>query len=119
MKVMYINEKAVQFIDIEDILETYYEMIDCDFIDITMRKIGGRYFDVIVDDEGLLKGRMVQAYSADHEPMLAGSMIICHNDGEGGLVGITEEDEEILGEHITSGIDRNGNVVPCIVGMEY
>lgn len=36
-------------------LKDYYRLIDCDVIDIVKRCIGGKYYNIICDDEGLLK----------------------------------------------------------------
>lgn len=41
---------------IENSLDGYYKALDCDIIDITMRTVGNKRYDIICDDEGLLKG---------------------------------------------------------------
>ena len=49
------DEKTVKKVTIEKSLDSYYKTLDCSCIDIVTRKIGGRRFDIICDDEGLYK----------------------------------------------------------------
>ena len=54
-------DQVIKPATIEKSLEGYYKLLDCDCIDIVRRKIGGKYFDVICDDEALLKAAPVPA----------------------------------------------------------
>ena len=54
-------DQVIKPATIEKHLEGYYKLLDCDCIDIVRRKIGGKYFDVICDDEALLKAAPVPA----------------------------------------------------------
>ncbi len=75
-------------------LQDYYCLIGCDLIDIANREIRGERFDIICDDEGLLKAEpQVSAVNGRGEAMLVGNLIICGEaDAEGKETSLTEED---------------------------
>lgn len=57
MQVIYLNvnaNKAPEKLNIKDELQSYYNLLECNTIDIIRRKIGKRYFHIICDDEGML-----------------------------------------------------------------
>ena len=58
MKVLLLDTDSLQpqIVETEGGLEEWYRLIKCSLIDIVSREIGGRYYDVIVDDEGLYRG---------------------------------------------------------------
>ena len=88
-----------EFKEIENSLEEFYKLIDCDYIDITEKKINGVNYDIIVDDEGLLKENFIFSGWYDFQnlkPCLAGNLIICHYDLEGNQTSITKEEFEAL-----------------------
>lgn len=93
------NGNKPQVVTVEDELSSYYEILNCRCIDITQRKIGGKLFDIVCDDEALLvDDPVMSAVSTDFEPMLAGNLFICKVDDEGNLVSLTtEEQESVLG----------------------
>ena len=75
-------------------LQDYYRLIGCDLIDIANREIRGERFDIICDDEGLLKAEpQVSAVNGRGEAMLVDNLIICGEaDAEGKETSLTEED---------------------------
>lgn len=100
------GELNVEFIDVEPKLEEYYKLLDVDLIDIVERKIGDTYFDIILDDEGLLKDSpTVTAVNTDFKEYLVGSLLLCHTDGEGAEAPITEEDIETIKQAQTLLVD--------------
>lgn len=100
MKVIYLNVNAnqtPQVLEIEDRLQLYYDLIECDTIDIVERKIENRNFRIICDDEGLLKmPKKISAISSRGKIQFVGNLIICSDivTEDGDLVGLT--DEEII-----------------------
>lgn len=85
MKTVLLNveNNEVKVIELEDKLEAYYENLNCNTIDIVERKIGGKLFDIVCDDEGLLKDdAKISAISDMGEAMLVGNLIFVHNDGD-------------------------------------
>lgn len=105
MKVVYLNvqeNKEPEVLDIKDELQEFYRLIKCSHIDITMRKIGKNYYDIICDDEGLfVEEPKISAIDNLGQPMLVGNLIICDHDG-GDLKGLTDEQVE----EVTSYIQR-------------
>ena len=106
MKCIYLNveEQALpKVIDIEDDLKVFYNLIGCQYVDITRRKIGDKYYDVICDDEGLYKeNTIISAVDNTYKPMFVGNLIISKADDEGGLIDLSETDiKQILRHAIT------------------
>lgn len=102
----------------ENRLEQYYDLLKCSLIDITSRKIGGKYYDIIVDDEGLFAEKpVVSALDPEGQPALVGNLLICNYDGDGGETSLTDEDIARIQEFIAYGFEQNketGEVVPRI-----
>lgn len=89
-----VNAGRAGFKTIEDDLKSFYEEIGCRLIDITTRKINGKYYDIICDDEGLFcDDPIVTAVNGDGAPRLVGGLIICGGaDDEGNLTSLEAED---------------------------
>lgn len=103
VKIKRLDDEIVvcELITIEDKLEVFYREIGCDCIDIVSRRFGGRLFDVICDDEALLKGAEDWPTSLWTEKGLEGerikeglfgTLLLCHSDQEGNLTSATPED---------------------------
>jgi len=74
-------------------LDGYYKLLDCQTIDIVSRKIGGKYYDIVCDDEGLFKDQVkVSAVDGSGQAMLVGKLFICKHDGHGNKVGLDDDD---------------------------
>lgn len=79
---------------IKDDLKEFYSIIDCRAIDIVKRVFGGVVFDIVLDDEGLLKANTTnewptswwqgEGYTPNHEGLF-GTLILCHCDDQGNL----------------------------------
>ena len=82
VKAMYIKEgsEAVEIMEIDDELATYYELTGCDCVDMPMRTVGGHRLAFVCDDEGLLKDRLPTAADAKGRVMLVGSLVIVGRD---------------------------------------
>lgn len=95
---------------IDDSLKTFYDMLDCDMVEMPYRNVGGNTYSFICDEEGLLKGsdniRIAACTQSDLifglRYALVGSVLIvgCAND-EGELTSLTKEDIEIIEKNIT------------------
>lgn len=82
MKVLLIDTGNLQpqVIETAGGIREWYRLIKCDMIDITSLNIGGRYYDVIVDDEGLLKdGIKPTVLDTGYKPLLVGNLVIVVN----------------------------------------
>lgn len=85
---------------IKDDLDEFYKIIECSTIDIVSRKIGNIYYDIICDDEGLLKDSpIVSVVSEDGSPLICGNIIICNSE-EGELTSLKKEDIDSIRKHI-------------------
>lgn len=115
------DEHRVVEIANKDRLGQFYELIGCECIDIATRKIGGKYFDVIVDDEGLLVANPIcSAYDSRHRPMLAGNLIILGEaDEEGNLTSLSVHDVQMVKEAIRYTIDLHRGAMHPVVIMDY
>ena len=106
MQVIYLNvadNQPPEARQIKDDLQTYYDLIECNAIDIMRRKIGKRYFHIICDDEGMLvEGPKISAISNLGEIRLVGNLVICSDmvTESGDLVGLSDEEAEYIRKRI-------------------
>ena len=82
---------------VEDNLNSYYNLLDCNMIDIVSRKIGARtrkYYEIVCDDEGLLRSdARISAINDMGGTMLVGSLFITGSvSAEGELTSLTDAD---------------------------
>lgn len=97
-----------------DTLDNIYKTINCECIDIIKRRIGDKPFDIIVDDEFLLKN-LPQTPTALYygktrfEEQLFGTIIICGlGDFEGNLTSLTDNDIGLILDNIQEFICYDG-----------
>lgn len=95
-------------------LESYYKILECDTIDIVSRNIGTRRFDIICDDEALLKSPCnPSAFDMHYECCLFGNLFVTGEaDEEGNLTSLSKKDLKYLQYHL---IDSFANV-PSEIG---
>lgn len=85
----------------EDELHTIYNLLDVEYIDVATRSVGGKVYDFIVDDEGLLKSPCIPSvFGKDERPMLVGNVLIVNSNEMGEFTSLTEEDVENLEQHL-------------------
>jgi len=85
MKVVYVNTESekdsrgsVEVMDIEMELEVYYDLLHCSTIDIVVRKIDGKSYAIICDDEAtFVPMPKVSAVSRSMDMQMYGSLIVC------------------------------------------
>ena len=101
-----------------DGLDDYYRLLKCRTIDIPTRMVGATEYDIICDDEGLLKPEPVlSAVDSNFEPMLVGNLLFCHHDGEGNETDCTDVDMLNLQRHLKQGFTMQGPTT--VVTVEY
>lgn len=102
IKAYYINPKTDTACecDIVDSLDVFYDMLDCGTIDIVNRGFSNskKRFDIICDDEGLLKDDLyVSAVDTRGSAMLVGALLVVGQaDDEGDLTSLSNSDIEFL-----------------------
>ena len=58
-------------------LDQFYRLIGCRCIDIAVRKVGEKYYNVVLDDEGLLVADPItSAIDTTRHGMLAGNLVL-------------------------------------------
>lgn len=96
-----LNGKDAEVIDIEDQLEAFYEKLDCRSIDIVQRKIGGKWFAVMCDEEGLFRDpQVVSAINDIGQPMFVGNLMFFHETKDGEIIGLSDDDIDHILRHI-------------------
>lgn len=74
-------------------LDDFYRDLGADPFDIARRKIGGKMYDIFVDDMGLFRENpIVSAVSKSAEPMLVGNLIFANHDREGNITDLSMQD---------------------------
>lgn len=95
IKGVYINAKnrTAEVKEIENNLDSYYSLLQCDTIDIANREIGGCRVDIICDDNGLFAEEpIVTAMDYYGKPMLVGNLFICSHDDEGNEASLSQHE---------------------------
>ena len=102
---------------INDDVDELQKIVDCRCFDIAHRKIGGKYYDIICDDEGLFRDKPTpSAVNSNGEVMLVGNLFICRHKGPN-LTSLTDRDVEAIKDELRY-LVGGGGVTPCIV-CEY
>lgn len=96
---------VIKAVTIDRTLESYYKTLHCDLIEIPTYKFGGKSFDVICDEEGLIKGGqpVISAIDAAGKPALVGSLLIVNTNCRS----LTEADIERLDKCVRQVILQN------------
>ncbi|MBQ8725740.1 MAG: hypothetical protein IJY84_01390 [Clostridia bacterium] len=104
-RVIYLNVDKCnppEVLLIEDRLETYYKLIGCDTIDIVTRRIGGKAFHVICDDEILIKKSLrspfprIGVYAPNDWSIYGNVVIIGYVNAVGEFTELSEDDCELI-----------------------
>lgn len=121
MMLLDVEQKTIRLVEANG-LDDYYEYLNCRAIDIVMRKIGDRYFNIICDDEGLLKDKpQPSGIDVTGFPMLYGNLLIAGEEViEGELTSLKLEEIEHLmcyTAEITTSMYKKP--YPVFVEMDY
>ena len=94
------ENKVVHFVDE---LENLYELINCEMIEMPVRKIGDREYVFIVDEEFLLKQQdeVIEATAVWTEDQLVkevllGNVLVCKETKNGQLKSLSDDDIEYI-----------------------
>ena len=109
--------KTVEDVEVKDDLDAFYEKLNCSMVEITSLMIGGVWYDIMCDEEGLLKNQpIVSAVQLETlDPMLVGNLMFFNYDGRGNLVSLDDTDIERIKDNIVIAFDRNGGISPCVL----
>lgn len=80
-------------------LSEAYHHLNCRTITIITRSLGGKYFTIVADDEGLLVNNPVisaRAFSPRANEVLCGNLFICQTDDNGELKSLEPNDYKLI-----------------------
>jgi len=110
MRAYYLNSKTDEHgpIEVEPSLNEYHRLIGCDCITVVTREVSGHPFDIVLDDDGLLKPNRVSAISVEADVFgtqekLVGNLLIFGVDPdnyEHGNRSLTDDELVQIGEHV-------------------
>lgn len=98
MKMIYVRpnykEKEIEISieNVNDELEIYYEMLNCDMIDITTITVNDVEYDIIHDDEFLFKRPLVPTLYVNNELIIFGAFLISRANEDGEEIGLTHKE---------------------------
>ena len=97
-------ETKVRKIDEKNKLQEFYKYLHCDVIDMVEIEVVENkvsyYYDVICDDEGLLKSPKVPVLYVNEDLVIFGSCAFCKYDTNGDSIGLETKDIDRLMRYI-------------------
>ena len=102
-------------------LDDYYRLLEVDTIDIVTRKINGKYYDIVCDDEALLKESPIpRVLDKEQKPMIFGNVIIAGvADSEGNMTDLSNEDIFQIMKNLGTIVLTDGRRYTCLLDVEY
>lgn len=92
-----VKNENCEAVEIGKSLNEYYRVLDCTTIDIVARRIGGRDFEIICDDEGLYSSDpQISAIDNLGQPQLVGNLFIVKFDGADDVTSLNDEEIEFI-----------------------
>ena len=85
-------ETHIRNIDDTDKLNEYYRYLDCHCIDMATIGVDGHAYDVVCDDEALLRSPLIPSLYISEEQVFFGNLAFVKIDEEGAPVGLDRED---------------------------
>ena len=83
----------IEPLKIEDSLETMYQYLKCDTIEIRKRKVGNKYYSFVVDENGLFADKVItSAIDSDCQIQFVGNILVFGLIENGELTGLTDGD---------------------------
>ena len=103
---------AVKKIRVNDNLEDFYRLLNCDYVDMVTRWIAGMEYVIICDDEALLKGDVRPSAINGRDVMLYGNLLVVADGGAGEIRGLTDfEAVHVMQNRVWIGIEGKDNKV--------
>ena len=102
-------------------LNDYYRELRCSVFDVVNRKVGDKFFDIYVDDNGLFVKEPRPSFfgkalfSSTYEPMLVGNLLFANHDKEGNTTDLSDEDIEMIKSRIVEVKFKDGIKCPVIL----
>lgn len=121
MLLVDVYRSKIEVVHIKDDLDEFYRLLRCNTIDIAQRKIGPGTYEVICDDNGLLKGdQRPSAFSKTGDVQFVGNLLVCKYGGAGELAGLDADDIHNLMQNCRYLYNViNGSRRPILFNVEY
>lgn len=100
-------------IEIDDKLDDYYKHIRCELIDIVRRKINGKTYTIVVDDEGIERLPAAFSFSTARD-FLFGPVIVTNECGPE-LVGLMPDDISRIRQRILNIVINESEIRKALV----
>lgn len=121
MRAYFINSKTDEHgpIEVEPSLKEYYRLIGCDCITIATREVNGHPFDIVLDDEGLLKPNRTSAFSVEADVFgtqeeLVGNLLI-FGSGEEDFRSLTDDEVLMIERRMIYSVSTDGIGHPTLL----
>lgn len=124
MRAYFINSETDEHgaIELEPKLDEYYRLIGCRCVDFAVREIDGHPYNIVLDDEGLLKPNRIAAISVQsdmwgNQERLAGNLLIFGldpDDYEHGCKSLTDEELLQIQRRMIDGVFADGSEHPVL-----
>lgn len=93
-------ETHTREIDPKNKLNEFYRYLNCSTIDIVEIEVDGYFYDVICDDEALLKTPKIPVLYVNKDLIIFGSVAFCKCDRNGNSIGLTRKDIDRLTQYL-------------------
>lgn len=102
----------------------FYKYIGCSAFDVAGRYIGdeNRWYDIFVDDIGMLREEVIISAINGTEIMLAGNLVITKTAENGEQLPLSDDDIKYLYKYIRTGYKRTEDGIyayPVLVDVKY
>lgn len=119
-----VTENEINSVKLDDknVLQSMYDLMSCELVDVVRNvKIGNKRYDIVVDDEGLYKdNNKPSARCSDADQVLYGDIIVINVDEEKGeWVSLDEDDIENIQSHIYTLRHNDTHTISPILEYSY
>lgn len=87
---------------LQDDIHTYYRVLHCDLIDITVIQIAGKRYQVICDDCGLLRENPLPTIYRPDGTLVGACFVTGLADDQGNLTSLTYDDAVNISRHLVT-----------------
>lgn len=98
--------------------KAFKELIDCDFLEPAYVSVNGVEYEILADDEGMLKEDVFPTVfmGSESNPQIFGNIIVCHYNRQRDVdEGLTAKDISLLTTKINLCCDGKSRVNQCLV----
>ena len=110
LNAVFVSPEGIKNISVPDCLDSFYQTLGCDLIEIISRNINGKPYEIICDEEGRFKDGNAPSILTFHggeivEDIVGKILIVGTADDEGELTSLSEDDVKgILSCYIDMGV---------------